>query len=225
MIEIEDLRKHYAGEPVPVLRGVSFRVEEGEMVALMGPSGSGKTTVLNILGGLDTNYTGNVFVGGERLHGLSDEGLSGYRGRAVGFVFQSFNLLEHLSVAENVEMPTHFTSAPLGAEDRRVRTRICLEAVGLEHKIDHSPRLLSGGERQRVAIARSLFNKPKLLLCDEPTGALDSVSGKVIMDVFKKLNEEKGVTILLVTHDAGVGALATRVIRIDDGQLVSEENQ
>ena len=225
MIEVEDLKKHYAGEPLPVLRGVSFRVENGEMVALMGPSGSGKTTVLNVLGGLDTSYEGNVFVGGERLHGLSDEGLSSYRSRAVGFVFQSFNLLEHLSVAENVEMPTHFTSSPLGPEARRERARICLEAVGLEHKIDHSPRLLSGGERQRVAIARSLFNKPKLLLCDEPTGALDSVSGKVIMEVFKKLNSEKGVTILMVTHDPAVGALASRLIQIDDGQLVPGEKE
>ena len=222
MIEIKGLRKRYPGEPHDILKDVSFEIKEGEYVALMGESGSGKTTVLNVLGGLDSTYDGSVKVAGQVLQSLSDEALSRYRSQSLGFVFQSFNLLEHLSVRENVEMPAHFRGTTMGVSERLARVRECLEAVELGHKIDQLPKLLSGGERQRVAIARALFNRPRLLLCDEPTGALDTKTGETILSLFERLNRERGVTILVVTHSLEVSKRASRVIRLRDGALVNE---
>ena len=222
MIEIKGLRKRYPGEPDDILKGVSFDVAEGEYVALMGESGSGKTTVLNVLGGLDSQYDGSVIVAGNLLKSLDDKGLSGYRSKSLGFVFQSFNLLEHLSVRENVEMPAYFHGSVLSPEERGLRVHECLEAVGLLHKLNQLPKLLSGGERQRVAIARALFNRPPLLLCDEPTGALDSKTGESILSLFEELNQKRGVTVLVVTHSQEVSRRASRVIRLEDGELKSE---
>ena len=223
MIEIKGLRKRYPGEPQDILKDVTFEIGEGEYVALMGESGSGKTTVLNVLGGLDSTYEGDVKVAGQPLQSLSDEALSSYRSQSLGFVFQSFHLLEHLSVRENVEMPAHFRGQTMGVSARLERVRECLEAVELGHKIDQLPKLLSGGERQRGAIASALFNRPPLLLCDEPTGALDTKTGENILSLFERLNRERGVTILVVTHSHEVSKRASRVIRLEDGALVKEE--
>jgi putative ABC transport system ATP-binding protein len=223
MIEISGLQKRYPGESSDVLRGISLSIEEGEFVSLMGESGSGKTTILNVLGGLDSAYAGTVRVDGKTLSKLKDSELSRYRNETVGFVFQAFNLLEHLTCGENVQMPAYFSASVWSNEEAQKRAEECLDAVGLKHKIDHPPKLLSGGERQRVAIARALFNRPSLLLCDEPTGALDSETGAQVMETFRKLNQERGVTILVVTHSPEVSLKTRRVIRVSDGLLVGEE--
>ncbi len=200
---------------VEALRGVSLKIERGEFVAIMGPSGSGKSTLMNIMGLLDTPTRGKVYLMGRDVSRLGEDELAEIRGKTVGFVFQRFNLLPYLTALENVLLPTLF----LG-EKREDRARELLEAVGLGHRIHHLPSQLSGGEQQRVAIARALINDPEIILADEPTGNLDSKTGKQIMEIFRDLHK-KGKTLILVTHDEEVAGYAERVVRIRDGRILS----
>ena len=223
-IEVKDIHKTYnLGEvDVPVLKGVSVEIESGELVALMGASGSGKTTLMNILGGLDQPTSGDYRLDGVDMTRLSRAGLSVVRNRHIGFVFQSFNLLPRATALENVLMPSIYSTEKCSGRRWKTRGRELLESVGLKDRMDHTPVQLSGGEQQRVAIARSLVNRPRLLLADEPTGNLDSKTGKEILELFRTLNTEQGITILLVTHDPGVAEFADRTVRIADGLLVDD---
>jgi putative ABC transport system ATP-binding protein len=198
---------------VEVLKGVDLEVKKGEYVALMGPSGSGKSTLMNILGCLDVPTTGEYFIGDQEVSQLSDDELAVVRGERIGFVFQTFNLLARTSAIENVELPLHYQGKPA-----REAALAALEAVGLAHRYDHQPNQLSGGERQRVAIARAIVTKPAIILADEPTGNLDSKTGKEILEIFDDLSR-KGVTIILVTHDPSVARHAHRVIHLKDGRI------
>ena len=220
MIRLRDLHKRYRDEGGDnhVLRGVSLDIAQGEFVALMGTSGSGKSTLLNVIGALDHDYEGEVSVDGQRLKGLDDTTLSRFRNRTVSFVFQQFHLLPHLPVLDNVLVPSWF-AGPGDEASRRARGLNLLERVGLASMAVKRPGHLSGGEKQRVAIARALFNQPKVLLADEPTGALDSASGQRVMALFEALNREEGVTIVVVTHDPEVAERCGRVVRIRDGQI------
>ncbi len=197
-----------------ILEGVSLTVAPGERVALLGPSGSGKSTLLNVLGGLDPDFEGEVVVAGTSLRGLDDRALSSFRNHTLGFVFQSYNLLGHLTALENVLLPARFGDA---APDRE-RARAVLGRVGLEDKTHRRPATLSGGERQRVAIARALYFRPKLVLCDEPTGNLDRQTGAEVLRLFDDLGRE-GVTLLIATHDEAIAASAHRVLNLQRGRL------
>jgi putative ABC transport system ATP-binding protein len=198
---------------VEVLKGVDLDVKEGEYVALMGPSGSGKSTLMNILGCLDVPTTGEYWIGDREVSKLTDDELAVVRGERIGFVFQTFNLLARTSAIENVELPLHYQGKPA-----REAALAALEAVGLGHRYDHQPSQLSGGERQRVAIARAIVTNPAIILADEPTGNLDSKTGKEILGIFDELSK-KGVTIILVTHDPTVARHAHRVIHLKDGRI------
>ncbi len=221
MIRLTDVHKHYreGSQDNHVLRGVGFEIEQGEMVALMGTSGSGKSTLLNIIGALDQHYTGRVEVCGQDLRAMKDKALSRFRNRTVSFVFQHFHLLSHLPVVDNVLMPSWFD--PQRSErDLSVKAAEVLERVGLGHKLRQHTNHLSGGEKQRVAIARAIFNEPRILLCDEPTGALDSANGARVMELFRDLNAQDQLTVLVVTHDPLVAGQCQRVIHIRDGLIV-----
>jgi putative ABC transport system ATP-binding protein len=226
MIRLKGLRKTYRSAKVTneVLRDVDLEIADGELVSVVGPSGSGKTTLLHAVGGLDTDYEGDVFVDGKNLRKLDDAALSTYRNRDVGFVFQSFYLLPHLTCQENVALPALFARGDDALSHRAALKRASevLTQVDLADKIDARPTTLSGGQRQRVAIARALFNRPKLMLCDEPTGNLDSVMGKTIIELFRTLNETEKITMIIVTHDPSVSALTPRTIVCRDGKLVDE---
>jgi putative ABC transport system ATP-binding protein len=215
LCRLEHVDKSYGTQPV--LRDVSLTVEEGELLSLVGRSGSGKSTLLHLLGGLDRRYTGKVEVLGRDLAQLDDGALARLRNAEIGFVFQAFNLLEHLSVRENVALPAHFA-----ARDENVAARAmeALERVGMADRPDARPGELSGGQKQRVAIARALFGRPKLLLADEPTGNLDSDTGRQIIELFQRLNGE-GLTLLVVTHEERVSSAARRVLKLDDGRLAA----
>lgn len=218
MIEAKGLTKAFddgEGARHQVLQGVTLSVAEGELVAVMGRSGSGKSTLLHVLGGLDTEYQGEVSVAGTRLTGLGDAALARFRNVTLGFVFQSFHLVPGLTAAENVALPDLFGDASPDAPRRALEA---LARVGLEAKAHRQPAQLSGGERQRVAIARALFSKPKVLLCDEPTGNLDAGIGAEVIALFQKLNRE-GLTILAVTHEERVSAAAGRVLTLSQGVL------
>jgi putative ABC transport system ATP-binding protein len=216
----EDLTRHFRLGPVTVqaLRGVNFSLARGEFVAIMGASGCGKSTLMNIIGLLDRPTSGQYFILGQEVGGLSDADMSRIRNQAIGFVFQSFHLLPKLTACENVELPLVYRGTP--ARSRRVRAREMLDRVNLWDREAHHPSELSGGQQQRVAIARALVGRPEIILADEPTGALDPATTQEIMDLFTSLNREDGMTILLITHDVKVASLAGRVIRLQDGRIV-----
>ena len=200
---------------VQALRGVDLDLYEGELAVLLGPSGSGKSTLLNILGGLDTPSAGRVRYRDHDLFGADDEALTRYRREHVGFVFQFYNLIPSLTARENVALVTDIAERPLPAEE-------ALELVGLGARLDHFPAQMSGGEQQRVAIARAIAKRPDVLLCDEPTGALDVHTGKVVLEVLARANRELGATVAVITHNAAIGQMADRVITMHDGRIASE---
>lgn len=224
MIAIRQLTKSYKVGSVasPVLRGVDLTIEAGESVSIVGTSGSGKTTLLNLIGGLDSDYQGSVKVAGREMRLLSDRELASFRNETIGYVFQAFNLLEHLSCAENVYLPASFMRKPIGF-DVEARAREVLERVGIPHKYHERPTALSGGQRQRVAVARALFLKPSILLCDEPTGNLDRATGEQILGLFTELHQKEGITLLLITHEEHIARAADRIIRLEDGRVVSDQ--
>jgi putative ABC transport system ATP-binding protein len=221
VIRIEGLRKRYRDTERDVLHSVDLTIGAGEVVSLVGRSGCGKTTLLNIVGGLDREYRGTVEVGGHRLSALSDRQLARYRRRRVGFVFQAYHLLEHLTCAENVALAARFGAR--GGDDR-ARALEVLDLVGLGRTADHRPTRLSGGERQRVAVARALFNRPELLLLDEPTGNLDDTTAAALLDLLSELHAELGMTILAATHDAAIEAAGSRLLRMSEG-VVTERTK
>ena len=218
MIEMQHLDKSYWADKteVPVLHDICLCVEEGEYVSIMGPSGSGKSTLMNIIGCLDVPSAGSYLLGGESVGEKSDKELSKLRNSTIGFVFQNFNLLPRETALENVALPLLYGG--VGRRERTERARQALEDVGLGDRLTFFPTQLSGGQKQRVAIARAMVGKPKLLLADEPTGALDTASGKQIMELFRELNKQ-GVTIVMITHEPEIAAYADRTLYIRDGQL------
>ena len=221
VIALKDVKKSYGSGAArtPVLRGVSFDVAAGELIALVGQSGSGKSTLLNIIGGLDTADSGDVEVLGHPYRKTSEKELCKLRNASIGFVFQAFNLLDHLTCLGNVTLPSAFRRDRRGdAIDKRGLE--ALRRVGMADLAHRHPTELSGGQKQRVAIARALFAEPKLLLCDEPTGNLDSETGREVIEFFRELNEKEGVTLLIVTHERRVSSVARRTIAIQDGAIV-----
>ena len=201
---------------VQALRGVDIQIPDGEFVVLLGPSGSGKSTLLNILGGLDSCTEGRVFFVDDELTSMSDQNLTKYRRHHVGFVFQFYNLMPSLTALENIELVTEIADEPLAAIE-------ALRLVGLEHRADHFPSQLSGGEQQRVAIARAIAKQPAVLFCDEPTGALDSVTGRTVLKVLQDINVSLGTTVLVITHASAIAQMAHRVIYFADGQVTKIE--
>ncbi|HNS63668.1 MAG TPA: ABC transporter ATP-binding protein [Anaerolineaceae bacterium] len=220
VIEGKQITKTYQMGTVEVhaLAGVDLQIARGEVVAIMGPSGSGKSTLMNILGCLDHPTSGDYILDGELVSRLRDDQLADIRNRKVGFVFQSFNLLSRTTALSNVELPLRYAGVPV--KERIARASRALDAVGLSDRIRHRPTELSGGQQQRVAIARALVNNPAILMADEPTGNLDSKSGKEIMDLLLTLNRDLGTTLIIVTHDMGIGQQAQRIIRLADGLIV-----
>ncbi len=219
VITVKDLVKTYQmGEvTVQALCGVTFNIKRGSVVSIMGPSGSGKSTLMNILGCLDRPTSGEYTLDGEKVSGLRDDQLASIRNRKVGFVFQSFNLLPRQSALANVELPLRYAGTN---KNRRDKARAALEAVGLKDRVNHRPSELSGGQQQRVAVARALVNAPAILMADEPTGNLDSKSGKEIMELILNLNRERGTTVIIVTHDPRISEQTQSILRMMDGELV-----
>ncbi len=220
MIEVRDLTKIYrmGRVEVPALQGVSFRIERGEVVAIMGQSGSGKSTLMNVLGCLDLPTSGEYHLDGQNIAGMNEDELADIRNQKIGFVFQQFNLLPRISVRRNAELPLLYNGGKPQKEINQ-RSEAILNAVGLGERMHHRPTELSGGQQQRVAIARALINEPALLLADEPTGNLDSKTGKEILDLLLGLNKEHGLTLVIVTHDPAIAAHSQRIIRLRDGMI------
>jgi len=224
MIALREISKTYhkeGGVEVRVLRGVNLDIEKGEFVSIMAPSGMGKSTMMNIIGCLDRPTGGKYLLDGVEVAGMNDDDLSRTRNKKIGFVFQSFNLLPMTSALENVELPLIYSPDDM---DIAAKARAALEAVGLGDRVNHLPSELSGGQQQRVAIARALVNDPALILADEPTGNLDTASSDEVMAIFKRLHAE-GRTVILVTHEPEVAEQASRIIRMKDGQVVSDERR
>lgn len=222
ILELKNIFKTYiqGNMEVPVLKDINLSVEEGEYVAIMGPSGSGKTTLMNIIGCLDKPTSGEYYLAGEEIGSYKDKQLSLIRNKSIGFVFQTFNLLPRQSALDNVGLPLQYAKVP-----KKQRKKMCLEAlekVGLSDRVNFKPTQLSGGQKQRVAIARAMVNSPKILLADEPTGALDSKSGVQVMELFDTLHKE-GATIIMITHSDEIAGYADRVIRIIDGELIDNK--
>jgi ABC-type lipoprotein export system ATPase subunit len=224
LIELRDIRKtyHIGDVAVPALNGVSLIVAKGEFVALMGASGSGKSTLMNILGCLDRPTSGEYWLDGQEISHLSADGRALLRNHKIGFVFQNFNLLARTSALDNVTLPMAYNTENLPERVSRQRASEMLSRVGLGDRIDHEPSQLSGGQQQRVAIARALINGPSIVFADEPTGNLDSHTSSDIMRLFEQLNEEQGITVILVTHDASIAHHAKRIIQIRDGVIENE---
>lgn len=222
LLNIQNIYKNYGKEPmiVPVLKDVSLEVVQGDYIAIMGPSGSGKTTLMNIIGCLDRASLGTYLFEDEDISEMNDDALSDLRLNKIGFVFQNFNLLSSETAQENVALPLIY--AGIDKEKRNQRAIDVLNKVGLQDRISFKPSQLSGGQKQRVAIARAIINNPKILLADEPTGALDQASGKQVMELFKSLNDE-GVTIIMITHDASVASHAKKILHIIDGEIIENK--
>jgi len=223
VIELRNLDKEYDLGLVKlrVLNGINLKVKKSEVVAIMGPSGSGKSTMLHMLGCLDRPTRGKVIIDGVDVSRLGDDELAKIRREKIGFVFQFFYLIPSLTALKNVELPLTFVKGT--AKDKEVRAKELLKMVGLENRMNHRPSQMSGGESQRVAIARALANNPQIILADEPTGNLDSKSGKEVIEILVKLNKEKGVTLILVTHDSSIARHAERVINLKDGNIIKDD--
>ena len=225
-IEVRDLVKTYVlseDHRVEALRGVSLRVDSGDFLSVLGPSGSGKSTLMHVLGCLDQPTSGEYLLGGRRVSSLASDERARIRNEEIGFVFQSFHLLARASALENVELPLMYGRRRLGKSERRKRGEEALAAVRLSDRATHAPSQLSGGQQQRVAIARALANRPRLLLADEPTGNLDSATGGEILDTFARLNAERGLTVVMITHDRQVADYASRSVELRDGRIVRED--
>ena len=222
ILKLTDICKDYqqGKEPVRVLKNINLTVERGDYLAIMGPSGSGKTTLMNLIGCLDVPTSGTYELDGKDLKDLNDDALAEIRNKHIGFVFQSFHLMPKLTAIDNVALPLLYGDVPL--KERRERAMEALKAVGLEERMEFLPNQLSGGQCQRVAIARAMVGKPDLLLADEPTGALDTKSGKQVMEIFKQLSAE-GMTIIMITHEPSIAACADKTYHILDGELRTEE--
>lgn len=222
LLNLQNIDKNYGKEPliVPVLKDVSLEVAQGDYIAIMGPSGSGKTTLMNIIGCLDRASEGTYLFEEEDISEMNDDALSDLRLNKIGFVFQNFNLLNSQTAQENVALPLIY--AGINKEERNLRANVALSKVGLADRTTFKPNQLSGGQKQRVAIARAIINNPKILLADEPTGALDQASGKQVMELFKALNDE-GVTIIMITHDANVASHAKKILHIIDGEIIENK--
>ena len=218
ILKLTDICKDYqqGKEPVRVLKNINLTVEQGDYLAIMGPSGSGKTTLMNIIGCLDVPTSGTYELTGKDLKDMSDDDLADIRNRHLGFVFQSFHLMPKLTALDNVALPLLYANVPL--KERRERAAEALKSVGLEERMDFFPNQLSGGQCQRVAIARAMVGKPDLLLADEPTGALDTKSGRQVMEIFQKLSDE-GMTIIMITHEPSIAKCAKKIYHILDGEL------
>ena len=218
IVQLENVYKSYTQgrEPVPVLHDISMTVEQGEYIAIMGPSGSGKTTLMNLLGCLDVPSSGTYRLEGRDIGALSDDALADIRNQSIGFVFQNFHLLPKMTALDNVALPLLYRGVSL--RDRRTRAEAALKLMGLGDRMDFYPNQLSGGQQQRVAIARAIVGNPKLLLADEPTGALDTASGVQIMEIFRRLSQ-RGITIIMITHELGIARCADKIYHILDGRL------
>ncbi len=216
-IAVTNLKKSYTTGAVKteVLKGIGLKLDKGEIGVILGPSGSGKSTLMNILGGIDRGESGEVCVGGVSLHNLSDDRLTDYRRDDIGFVFQFYNLVPNLTVGENIEVVSNISKSPLDTDE-------VLAAVGMQDKKHRFPRELSGGEQQRVSIARAIVKNPKLLLCDEPTGALDFQTSRSILQLLQQINQKYGTTVLMITHNAAIAAMANRVFKLRSGEIVEE---
>ncbi len=224
VIRMQDVKREYAigDTTVYALRGISFTIRQGEFVTIMGPSGSGKSTCMNMIGCLDRPSSGIVEVGGKPTASMSEKELAVLRNETVGFVFQQYFLLSSMTVLENVMLPLRY--AGVDRKERAVRAREALERVGLQDRMNHRPHELSGGQKQRVAIARATVTRPQIILADEPTGALDTATGKAVMQLFNEINQS-GTTVVIVTHDPKIGASSRRCIRILDGMIQSDDIQ
>ncbi len=224
VISVRDLTKTYkvGDHSVHALRSISLDVDAGEFVAVIGPSGSGKSTLMHILGCLDQPTSGQYFLDGKDVSRLSDDEVSLVRNRQIGFVFQGFNLLTRTSALENVELPLLYGAANVSASERKRRAMAALTSVGLESRAEHHTNQLSGGQQQRVAIARALLNSPSILLADEPTGNLDSKTSVEVMEIFQSLQRERGITIVLITHEMDVAKYGSRIVSFKDGNIISD---
>ncbi|APM39088.1 ABC transporter ATP-binding protein [Clostridium kluyveri] len=216
-IDVENIKKSYTTGVVKteVLKGIGMKLDKGEIGVILGPSGSGKSTLMNILGGIDRGDSGRVFVDGVEINNLNDDGLTDYRRRDVGFVFQFYNLIPNLTVGENIEVVSNISKSPLDTDE-------VLAAVGMQDKKHRFPRELSGGEQQRVSIARAIVKNPKLLLCDEPTGALDFQTSRSILKLLQEVNKKYGTTILMITHNVAIAGMSNQVFKLRSGEIVEE---
>lgn len=223
MLRAENIHKVYieTGAPLAVLKGVDFSMQPGEFVSLTGPSGAGKSTLLHILGGLDFPTQGKVFIDGEEVQRLNDRKRSALRNTKIGFVFQFYHLLPEFNAIENVMLPAFIRDGMSQRPMIEQKAASLLRQMGMQHRLSHKPKQLSGGEQQRVAIARALMNSPKIILCDEPTGNLDSQSGESIIALLRKLNQEQGQAVVIVTHDLAIAQQAQRCVHIQDGKITN----